>query len=113
MLTNYEQNCQYDKHFAQLIDVLQFVMGRGKISLVWLDYYEKTPIQIYRKFHPQKTENFQIKNSDIFYISAQNINCRYSLEPPSWGCSSENPQSMLLIRNKKNNVYPSPVNPSL
>ena len=29
-------------------------------------HYENTPIQINRKFHPQKTENFQIKNSDIF-----------------------------------------------
>ena len=29
-----------------------------------------------------KTENFQIKNSDIFHISAQNIDCGYSLEPP-------------------------------
>ena len=45
-------------------------------------HYENTLIQIYRKFHPQKTENFQIKNSDIFHISAQNINCGYSLEPP-------------------------------
>ena len=29
-----------------------------------------------------KNENFQIKNSDILYISAQNIDCGYSLEPP-------------------------------
>ena len=29
-----------------------------------------------------KTENFQIKNSDIFHISAQNIDCGYSLELP-------------------------------
>ena len=29
-----------------------------------------------------KNENFQIKNSDIFQVSAQNINCGYSLEPP-------------------------------
>ena len=29
-----------------------------------------------------KNENFQIKNSDIFQISAQNIDCGYSLEPP-------------------------------
>ena len=43
-----------------------------------------------------KTENFQIKNSDSFLISAQNINCGYSLELPS----------MFLSRNKKNNVYP-------
>ena len=29
-------------------------------------HYENTPIQMYRKFHLQKTEIFQIKNSDIF-----------------------------------------------
>ena len=55
---------------------------------------------------PSKNENFQIKNSDIFHISAQNINCGYSLEPPRRGGSNEYPQSMFLGRNKKNNVYP-------
>ena len=60
-----------------------------------LSHYENTPIQIYWKFYLQKTENFQIKISDIFHISAQNIDCGYSLEPP-----------MFLNRNKKNNVYP-------
>ena len=40
------------------------------------------PIQIYRKFHLLKTENFQTKNFDVFHISAQNIDCGYSLEPP-------------------------------
>ena len=34
------------------------------------------------KILPQKKENFQIKNFDIFHISAQNIDCGYSLEPP-------------------------------
>ena len=47
-----------------------------------------------------------MKNSDIFLISAQNLGCRYSLEPPGWGGSNEYPQSMSLSRNKKNNVYP-------
>ena len=55
---------------------------------------------------PSKNENFQIKNSDIFYISAQNIDCGYPLEPPRRGDSNEYPQSMFLSRNKKNNVYP-------
>ena len=45
-------------------------------------HYENIPIQIYCKFYHQKNENFQIKNSDIFYVSAQNIDCGYSLEPP-------------------------------
>ena len=59
-----------------------------------------------QKISPPKTENFQVKTSDIFHISAQNIDCRYSLEPPRRGVSIEYPQYMLLSRNKKNNVYP-------
>ena len=58
------------------------------------------------KILPPKNENFQIKHSDIFPISAQNIDCGYLLEPPRRGGSNEYPQSMLLSRNKKNNVYP-------
>ena len=46
------------------------------------------------------------KNSYIFHISAQNIDCGYSLEPPRRGVSNEYPQYMFLSRNKKNNVYP-------
>ena len=61
---------------------------------------------IYRKNSPPKTENFQIKTPDFFHISAQNIDCGYSLEPPRRGGSNEYPQSMFLSRNKKNNVYP-------
>ena len=49
---------------------------------------------------------FHIKNSDIFHISAQNIDCGYSLEPPHRGGSNEYPQSLFLSRNNKNNVYP-------
>ena len=68
------------------------------------------PIQIYRKFHPQKTENFQIKISDIFHISAQNIDCGYSLEPPRRGGSNEYPQSMFCAEIRK--ILYTPVNPS-
>ena len=52
-----------------------------------------------------KTENVEIKNSDIFHISAQNIECGYSLEPPRRGGSNEYPQS-LFMQNEKSNVYP-------
>ena len=69
-------------------------------------HYENAPIQIYRKFHLQKPLKFQIKNSDIFHISAQNMDWGYSLEPPRRGGSNEYPQSMFLNRNKKNNAYP-------
>ena len=50
---------------------------------------------------PPKNENFHLKNSGSFHISAQNIDCGYSLER-----SNEYTQSMFLSRNKKNNVYP-------
>ena len=50
---------------------------------------------------PPKNEIFQIKYSDIFHISAQNIDCGYPLEPPRRGGSNEYPQSMFLSRNKK------------
>ena len=59
-----------------------------------------------KKISPPKTENFLIKKSDIFHISAQNIYYGYSLELPRRGSSNEYPQSMFLSRNKKNNVYP-------
>ena len=84
------------------------------VVIVWLPYgynaslhYETTPIQIYIEIYtPQKTENFQIKNSDIFHISAENIDYGYSLEPPRRGGSNEYPQSMFLSRNKKNKFTP-------
>ena len=37
---------------------------------------------------------FQIKNSDIFHISAQSIDCGYQLEPPCRGGANEYPQSI-------------------
>ena len=60
------------------------------------------------KISSPKTESFQIKKKKtvIFHISAQNIDCGYSLEPPRRGGSNEYPQSMFLNRNKKNDVYP-------
>ena len=47
-----------------------------------------------------------MKNSDIFHISAQNMDRVYSLEPHRRGGSNEYPLSMFLSRNNKNNVYP-------
>ena len=65
----------------------------------------KHAYSIIPNFLPPKNENFQIKNSDIFHISAPNIDCGYPLELPRRGGSNAYPQSMFLSRNKKNNVY--------
>ena len=51
-----------------------------------------------------------MKNSDIFYISAQNIDCGYSLEPLHWGGSNEYPQSMFWAEIRK--ILYTPVNPN-
>ena len=69
-------------------------------------HYENTPIQIYRRFDLQKLKKKSDKNPDIFHISAQNIDCGYSLEPPRRGGSNEYPQSMFSSKTKKNKVYP-------
>ena len=60
---------------------------------------------MYWILHHQKLK-VSDKNFDFFHISAQNIDCGYSLEPPQWGGSNEYPQSMIFSSYKKNNVYP-------
>ena len=57
-----------------------------------------------------KTGKFPHKTYDIFHISAQNIDCGYSLEPPHRGGSNEYPQSMFWAEIRK--IMYTPVNPS-
>ena len=75
-------------------------------------HYENTPIQIYWEFYSQKKKRtFSDKNiSDISYISGQNIDCGYSIEPPRWGESNEYPQSMFWAELRK--IMYTSVNPS-
>ena len=89
-----------------LLNYLSILLVGSKFSGQTDIHYENTPIQIYWNFHHQKNWKFSDKNSDIFLISAQIIDCGYSLELPRRGGSNEYPQSMFLSRNKKNNVYP-------
>ena len=71
-------------------------------------------ITIMKKHLFKYTENvttkkwkFSDKKFWFFHVSAQNIDCEYSLELPHWGSSNKYPQSigMFLSRHKKNNVY--------
>ena len=52
------------------------------------------------KILPPKKGKFSDKILIFFHISAQNIDCGYSLEPPQRGGSNEYQQSMFLSRNK-------------
>ena len=54
----------------------------------------KTRLFKYTETLPSNNENIQVKNGDIFHISAQNTDCGYSLELPQWGSCNEYPQSM-------------------
>ena len=72
-----------------LFDVLHGKKGSRRI---WWQTLRKHAYSKLLIISPAKKENFQIKNSDIFHISSQNINCGYSI--------------YVLSRNKKNNVYP-------
>ena len=70
---------------------------RSKITLLQYIisiHITKTRLPTILEILPPKNEKFQIKISDIFHISAQNIDCGFSLEPPRRGGSNEYPQSM-------------------
>ena len=69
-------------------------------------YITKTRLFKYIENFITKNWKCSDKNFWYFHISAQNIDCGYSLEPPLQGGSNKYPQSMFLSRNKKNNVYP-------
>ena len=85
--------------FYNLSDIMILVLPQ-KLTTSLCSHYENVYSNI------SKISPFSDKNSDIFHISAQNIDCGYSLEPPRRSGSKEYLRSMFLTRNMKNNVYP-------
>ena len=65
------------------------VRGYMRNAQAQIMLYYKTRLFKYIVIFTTKNEDFQIKNSDILHISALNIDCRYSLEPPRRGGSNE------------------------
>ena len=47
-------------------------------------HYENMPMLYTVICHGCKNDNFQFKKFAYFHIFAQNIDCRYTLEPPQW-----------------------------
>ena len=93
--------------FFFLLNITKYKISHKLLKFIVTKYYiTKTRLLKYAENFTTKNENFQIKNSDIFHISAQNIDYMYPLEPPRGGGSNEYPQSMFLSRNKKINVCP-------
>ena len=80
-----------------VIYMMCIVMGMiGTDSERVLDITKTHLFKYIENFTAKKMAIFQIKKSDIFHISAQIIDCGYSLEP----------QCIFLSRNNKSNVYP-------
>ena len=67
-------------------------------------YITKTSLFKYTENFTTEKCKFSDKNSDIFHISAQNINCWYSLEPPRRGGSNEYPQSGVAVLTSTHNL---------
>ena len=61
---------------------IDLLSGHFEFNFLDFSHYENTPMQYTAIFHGCKNDNFQMKNSDVFLIFAQNIDCGYTLEPP-------------------------------
>ena len=71
------------------------------MTWVYLGAITKTRLFKYIENFTTRNWKFSDKNSNVFHISAQSIDCGYSLEPPRRGCSDEYPQSMFMNRNNE------------
>ena len=86
---------------------VQLCLDKYELLCLGNQHYENKPIYSnILKILPPKKSKISDKNSDIFHISAQNIDWRHSLEPPCRCGSNKYPQSMFWVENKKSNVYP-------
>ena len=89
-----------------MTNVERLILASSYFVLPFIPYITKTCLFKYIENFTSKNWKFSDKISATFHISAQNIDCGYSLELPRRGGSNEYPQYMFLSRNKKNNVYP-------
>ena len=90
----YVHDCQYETLVIYENTTFKFYFTFFYPFRVMTNTITKTRLFKYiENFITKKTWKFSDKNSDIFHISAQNIDCGYSLEPPQWGGSNEYPQS--------------------
>ena len=67
------------------------------LQMMHINFFHITKTRLFKYIETFTSRNLNFsdkKNSNIFHISAQNIDCWYSLEPPRRGGSNEYPQSM-------------------
>ena len=87
----------YSILFSCILLLNSFRRAQLPETYISLDPLRKHAYSNILKILQSKKENFQIKNSNIFHFSAQNIDCGYSLELPQRGGSNKYPQSMFFL----------------
>ena len=84
-----------------------------KHTLYYHSHYENRPIQIYRKIHLQKLENFQIKTSHIFHIFARKHRLWVLVRTASASTEAVlTSTNNVCLRAKLRKIMYTPVNPS-
>ena len=97
-------NAKKKKKKNQINNNCKFFLAKQRWASKFFGCITKTCLFKYTENLNTKKWKFSIKKFwyfFIFHVSAQNIDCGYSLGPPRWG-----PTIYVLSRNKKINVYP-------
>ena len=85
LISDYSANSKDPDQSVRLGTLLCATVPKDSFSGQWRSWpfhYEKLPIQIYNFTSKNWKFSNKKKTPDIFHISAQNIDCGYSLEPP-------------------------------
>ena len=75
-------NLGFSLFFSLIVLVINIKILRRYVNTLSSFTLRKHAYSNILRILPPKTENFQMKNSGSFHISAQKKDCGYSLEPP-------------------------------
>ena len=96
--------------WAYMVCTTQWEMTQDVLFCLLRKHAYSNILKILHQKKKKKKEIIQTKNTDIFHISSQNIDCGYSLEPPRRGGPNEYQQSMGFSKTRK--IIYIPVNNS-
>ena len=89
--------------FKVVLFIYLFKQCLKRMTQLAINNYSITKTYLFKYIEVFTSKNSKIsdRKPDIFHISAQNIDCGYSLEPPRRGGSNVYPQSMLFSKIRK------------
>ena len=93
------------KHAYSILRILQPKEGKFSDKKIWYFFHISAQnIDCGYSLEPPRRGGCNEYPQSMFW--SRNMNCGYSLEPPRRGGCNEYPQSIFWSRNMKNNVYP-------